>query len=222
MDKKSFVVIGLGKFGLAVARTLVDLKCECLAIDNTAENVAKAAEFMEHVVICDTTHYSNLADLGVAKYGHAILGMGDYFEATLLTVMNLKDLGVNEITVRVSNKKFANIIEKLGIHDIITPEEDSGISIANRIVNEDFINYYPVAKGYGIVQINTPANFKPITVIELDSRNRFDVNIVAIIKANEEFSIPLAYDLIMPKCVLVVIGKTQKVARFNRFISESK
>jgi trk system potassium uptake protein TrkA len=217
--KKRYLIIGLGSFGLIVAKTLSSLRADVLAIDNDEDAVSKASEFVSKAVICDATFINNLEDLNAGNYDHAILAMGKVLETTILTLMNLKELGIKKITVRVTEKEHILIMKKLGADDVILPEQDSAIGLANKIVSESFLNYYPAAQGYGIVHIKIRSDFTEIPLMQLNLRNSFGINIVGIIR-NEEFFIPSGTDSLQSNDVVVVIGKPQSITKFEKHIND--
>jgi trk system potassium uptake protein TrkA len=219
--KKLIAVIGLDNFGLTICRTLANLKTEVLGIDIDRNLVSQLSDQLDNLVVADATHINALRELGIDKYDNVVIGITKNLEASILTLMNLKELGVKKITVRVDYEKYSNIFERLGADDIIIPEQDSGISLANKLINESFMEYYPVADGFGIIKIKAPKLFVPKSLIELDSRNSFDVNIVALIK-KDGFIIPKGLDLVEAGDIITVIGDTEKLYIFEKFITGHK
>ncbi len=108
---------------------------------------------------------------------------------------------------------------QLGATDVIVPEEASAISLANSIVSDSLLDYYQLAKNYAIVKVSVGKNFEPKTLVELSVRDKFDVNIVGVIR-NDEFIIPRGTDLLNPGDVISVVGERQKVRKFDAFLNE--
>ena len=144
MKKKSFAVIGLGRFGYSVARELANNNADILAIDKSEENVNEVADFINNCAICDSTRKKDLEDLGFKSIDHAIIAIGNNLEASILTTINLKALGVKEITVRVDDSEYKEIFKTLGATGVIIPEEASAISLANRIISDTILDYYKI------------------------------------------------------------------------------
>ncbi|KAI4453877.1 aminotransferase class iii [Holotrichia oblita] len=170
--KKTFVVIGLGRFGLAIVKTLSELKCDVLAIDVSEERVSKASAFINHCVICDSTKKESLKELAIGNVDYAIVAIGNNLQATVLTTINLSDLGVKNITVRADDEEHIKIMEKLGATHVMIPEVASAKSLANQLVHNSFLDYYNIDSEHGIVQIKIPERFRARTLAELDARNR--------------------------------------------------
>lgn len=219
--KKSFIVIGLGRFGLNIVKTMADLKCPVIAIDINEEQVKKAAHFVEHCAACDSTKKEVLEELGVKNIDHSIVAIGNNLLATILTTINLVELGVKNITVRVDDAAYVALLKRVGATEVIIPEEASAKSLANQLVSDNFLEYFRIDASNGVVQIRIPDDFKPITLIQLDSRNRFDVNIVGITREGK-FSIPKGVDTIMPGDILLAVGKSSKILKLDEAIREYK
>lgn len=217
--KKSFVIIGLGRFGLGIVKTLSELKSDVIAIDVDKERVSKAAEYIDHCVICDATKINNLRELGVNNVDHAVVAIGNNLQATLLTTINLKELGIKQITVRVDDVEYVSVMERIGATEVIVPEEASAHALANQIVSDSILDYHKVEKDFGLIQIKVSPNFNETSLIDLDLRNTFDVNVVGIIR-DKKFFIPKGHDLIKPLDIVTVIGKTDRITKFDRFINK--
>lgn len=218
MKKKSFAVIGLGRFGYSVAKELSNNGADILAIDKIEENVNSVAEFINNCAICDSTKKKDLEDLGFKSIDHAIVAIGNNLEASILTTINLKALGVKEITVRVDDNNYKEIFKTLGATSVIIPEEASAISLANRIVSDTFLDFYKINSDYSIVQIKVSDNFSPVSIISLGVRQKYLISIIGIIRDNS-FKIPEGQDFIKAKDVLLVIGTKQDIRKFDSFVN---
>lgn len=219
--KKSFIVIGLGRFGASVAQALSNLNCDILGMDISEECVSDIARDLEHCVIADSRKLATLKELGVASIDHAVVAIGNNLEASILTTMNLKALGVKNITVRSDSVSYKEIFERLGATEVIIPEEESALSLANQIASDAILDYYPIDKDYAIVQIQVGPKFPSKTLIDLNLRNKFDVNIVGIIH-NDKFYIPRGTDYLEPLDIMVLVGTKQKIRKVDAFINQEK
>lgn len=218
MKKKNFLVIGLGRFGSMVAKTLVDLNCDVLALDNDDETVSLISNSVCHCVIADSTKLSVLEELNASSFDHAVVAIGNNLQASILTVLNLKKLGVKNITVRADNEDFKDVFDALGVTETIIPEEVSAISLANQITSDSILDYYYISDEYGIYKVSIGDDFESKSLIELDIRNTFDVNIVGIIRDNL-FYIPKGTDVLNASDVVVVVGKKNKIKKFDSFLN---
>lgn len=218
MKKKNFLIIGLGRFGSMVAKTLELLKCDVLAVDNDEDIVSSISNCVSHCVIADSTKLNVLVDLNAASFDHAVVAIGNNLQASILTVLNLKKLGVKNITVRADNEDFKEVFENLGVTEVIIPEEVSAISLANQITSNSILDYYYISDDYGIYKVSVGENFTSKSLIELDVRNTFDVNIVGIIR-DDLFYIPKGIDVLNALDVVVVVGKKNKIKKFDSFLN---
>ena len=142
MAHKSFAVIGLGQFGRSVVNELVDNGMDVIAIDNDAEVANEVGKILPTTFIADSTDEKALRELGVDDVDAAIVAFGENQEASVLTTVILRELGVKSIIVRVDNDYYVPIMKKIGATEVITPQKAAGTALANRIGNEDYQDYY--------------------------------------------------------------------------------
>ena len=217
--KKSFVIIGLGRFGIGVVKELVSLKRDCLAIDKFEDAVKNVSQIMSNCAVADGTKIEALRELEVESVDHAIVAIGNNLQDTILTVINLRELGVKPITVRIDSDDFKDVMLRLGATDVIIPEEASAISLANQIISDTIMDYYSVHDEYSMATIVVGKNFEEITLLNLASMKRFDINIIGI-KRDDKFIQPKANDLIKPGDLLTIFGPDKNIAKFDAFLNK--
>ena len=142
MAKKSFAVIGLGQFGSSILRELVDIGADVIAIDSNKETVQEASSVVSTVFEADSTDEKALKELGVQDVDAAIVAFGGNKEASVLTTVILRELGVQQIIVRVDDDYYLPIMKKLGATEVITPQKAAGVALANRLGNSDYKDFY--------------------------------------------------------------------------------
>lgn len=218
MPKKSFAVIGLGQFGRAVVEELVDNGTDVIAIDNDESIVTKVASFLPTAFVADSTSEEALKELGVGDVDAAIIAFGGNQEASVLTTVILRDLGVGHIVVRVDDDAFIPIIKKLGATEVITPQKAAGAALANRLGNEDFKDFYKLDGKYSVVSIIVNPAFVPKTVKELNSKNLYGVNLVLVKRNNKSF-VPGGNDSLLPDDTVFVVGTTKEIKAFRESIN---
>ncbi|MCQ2427744.1 MAG: TrkA family potassium uptake protein [Clostridia bacterium] len=216
--KKSFIIIGLGRFGINVARILASKDADILAVDINESRVSDVTEIIHHCAICDATNYEALKSLGVEKIDHAVIAIGNSLQNSVLTLVNLKKLGMKNITVRADEEDHAEVYRALGANEVIIPEESSAVSLAYQMLSDTVLDYYKVSENYAMVQISVEDGFEPRSLIDLDVRNRFDVNVIGFIK-KDDFVLAKGADLIEPGCIIVVVGTRNKVFEFDKFLN---
>ncbi len=215
--KKSFAIIGLGRFGLSLLEELAKFTDDIIAIDTDEEAVKKASLLVNQAFIMDSTNERALKSVGIQNVDHAIISFGSKFEASILTYATLKNFNINHITIRVDNDQFIPIYEKLGATDIISPQKIAGDRLANRIISDNFTDYFKLIGDYSVVETLISQNIEPVSIIDLDVRNKFDVNILLIMRDKKEFA-PKATDLIQTNDIIFVFGKSANILKFANFM----
>lgn len=211
--KKKFLVVGLGRFGLAIAKSLEQMNNDVLAIDIQDDRCERALEYIHFCEVCDASKKDALEELDAASFDTAIVSVGK-LEDTFLAVANLSELGVKRIYVRLETDEYINIVKKLGATEVIIPEEAAARSLAHEVSIDNIIDYYEITKDYGIVQVKVSSKFKSTTLVDLNLRNKFDVNIVGILR-DEVFFIPKGTDCVEANDVMLVVGKQEKIVRLQ-------
>lgn len=218
MKRRSFAVIGLGEFGMTIVEELVALNREVIAIDKDEEAVAKAARLIPTAFIADSTNEKALKELNIDEVTDAIVCYGDNVTASILTTVILKDLGISHIVVRMDDEYFIPTIKRLGADEVVTPQRIAGVGLANRLGNENFLDYYNLSGSYSVVKITVNKDFESVTLQSLDARNQFGVNIILIQRDRKVFA-PKANDEILPLDIINVVGKRREVEDFSSFIN---
>ena len=217
--KKSFIVIGLGRFGINLVKGLVALKRDVLAIDKFQDAVEQVSQITPNCAIADGTKIKALEELGVKSIDHAIVAIGNNLQDTILTVINLKQLGVRNITVRIDADELRNIMLKIGATEVIIPEEASAIGLANQLLSDSILDYYKLNDDYSMATVYVGPDFKEQTVIQLDTRKKFDINIIGITR-DEKFFQPKPEDVILKHDKLTVFGSDKKIVKFDNFLNK--
>ncbi|WP_025785219.1 TrkA family potassium uptake protein [Sporosarcina sp. D27] len=214
--KKEFVVIGLGRFGGSIVNELIELDASVMAIDKSQDRVDEFAQIATQAVAADTTDESSLRSLGIRNFEHVVVAIGENIQASILTTLILKELGVQMITVKAQNDYHEKVLRKIGADHVIHPERDMGRRIANRMVSNDILDYLELSDEYSIVEIRANEKLSGATLIDLDIRAKFGVNIVAIKREDHILVSPQAIEEIRLNDVLIVIGSDVDIHRFEK------
>ncbi|WP_314439174.1 potassium channel family protein [Massilia timonae] len=209
----SVVVIGLGRFGGAVAQSLMRLGHDVMGIDTREDLVQIWGDRLTHAVQADSTNENVMLQLGVADFSHAIVGIGSDLAASLMTLMVLTELGIKDIWVKAMTPEHGQIAQRIGAHHVIYPEADMGARVAHLITGRmmDFIEF---EDGFAIAKIHAPAETHNRTLAEAHVRSRFGVTVVGVKRANEDFQHALADTTIRSADLLIVSGPTKKIEMF--------
>jgi trk system potassium uptake protein len=212
-DNDNVVVIGLGRFGGAVADSLQKLGHEVLGIDDDQKIVQEWSERLTHVAQADATDEEALRQLGVPDFGHAVVGIGTHIEASVLTVLALTEVGVREIWAKAISNKHGKILNQVGANHVIFPEAAMGDRVAHLITSR-LIDFIEFDDGYAIAKTRAPKEAIGRTLAEVGLRTKFGVTVVTIKEPGSDFT-PAGPDTVVPEnCVLIVAGPTDKVYRF--------
>lgn len=197
-----FAVIGLGHFGSQLAVELAQKGADVLAIDEDMERVEDIKDQVTHTVCLDSREEKALRSQGLEEFDGVIVGIGDNFEATLLTVAMLQQIGVKRIIARATTSIHERILMHLGIQEVILPAREAAERLANSLMLQGVMDSFTVSTDYTIVEINAPEKFFGRTVEELDLRRRFEVSLITI-KRTEIKAGPLGF---RPRPVESIVG----------------
>nr|WP_040606423.1 TrkA family potassium uptake protein [Salsuginibacillus kocurii] len=220
--KKQFAVIGLGRFGGSICKSLVEEGMEVLAIDTDEEKVNEYAAIVTQAAIADSTDEKALRGLGIGNFDHVIVAIGDNIQASILTTLILDEMAVGHITVKAQNDYHEKVLNKIGAHEIVHPERDIGVRIAHNIVSENVLDYLELSDEYSIVELVAGKTIGGETIIDLDFRSKYGCNILAI-KRGEDIKVsPWPEEEIKQNDVLIVIGADKDINRLeNHWIDEN-
>lgn len=212
--KKEFVVIGLGRFGGSIVNELIRLGADVLAIDTSPERVDEYAKIATQAVVADTTDEEAIKALGIRNFEHVIIAIGENIQASILTTLILKDLGVEQITVKAQNDYHARVLHKIGADHVVHPERDMGIRIANNMMSNNVLDYLELSDEHSIMEIRANDRIAGYSLIDLDIRANYGINIVGIKRGSAIMISPAADEKILRGDVLLVIGADVDINRF--------
>ena len=207
------LVIGLGRFGSSVARTLIELGREVLAVDADATTVQRFSDELTHVVEADSTDVRALKQLGAGEFKRAVVGIGTDVEASILTTSALVDLGVEEIWAKAVTKAHGRILERVGANHVVYPETESGERIGHRVTGR-VMDYIELDENFALVETRAPAELVGKSLRESEVRRRFGITVVCIKSIGEPFTYATQESIVMEGDILVVAGQRQYVESF--------
>lgn len=214
-DRKSdsVVVVGLGRFGSGVAHSLTELGHDVLAIDSNAEVVQTQTGKLSHVVQADATDIETLKQLGAAEFRHAVVGIGQNLEASVLTILNMSQMGIKDIWAKANNQQHGRIAERVGAHHVVYPEFEMGERVAH-LVTGKMIDFIEFEDGFAIAKTRTPREAQGKTLSESAVRSRHGVTVVCIKRLHQDFIYAQADTMVEPGDFLIVAGPTSAIERF--------
>ncbi|WP_424766497.1 potassium channel family protein [Paenibacillus sp. sgz302251] len=215
MKKSQFVIVGLGRFGSSLGRELVELGHEVLGIDKDEEAVQDMSSLLTYAVSADCTDEEALRSLGVRNFDCGVVAIGDDIQASILTTILLKDLGVKKVVAKAMSELHGRVLEKIGVDRVVYPERDMGIRVAHQLVSPNLLDYIELSKDYTIAELAVPQCLNGKSLHDLNPRARFGCSIVAINKPGGIIIAPTAVDVLTERDVMVIIGTNEQIEDFE-------
>ncbi|MFQ5425025.1 MAG: potassium channel family protein [Phycisphaerae bacterium] len=214
---KQVVVIGLGQFGSHLARELTKMHCEVLAVDNLEDRVADLRDDVHQVFVADARSLDTLKSLFTASVDEAVVSLGESMEVSILCTLHLSQIGVQKIRTKAVNEDHALILKAVGAHEVIFPERDTAERTARRIAHPHFLDFFPFAEEYRIMEVVVPKEVAGKTLRESDIRKNYRLLVLATRSGTQgEFHFMPTPDQVLNESeVLVVLGREVDLARFS-------
>lgn len=215
-ERKQVLVIGLGRFGTAVATTLTALGHEVLGIDADEREVQRLADDVTQAMALDATDADALAQIGVPDFDVVVVAIGANVQASILATSQLAELGARHIVAKALTEAHARILSRVGAHRVVFPEHEMGIRLANALAGTNLIDFIELDPAYSIAEVHAPASVAGKSLREADIRGRFGAIVLCVKSGAEIDVIPDAGRVIQAQDVLVIAGPTAAVERMAR------
>lgn len=212
---KRYAVIGLGRFGASLARELTEAGQYVLSVDIDANRVDELAPLLNRVVRADGTDPAALRALRIHEFDTVVVAIGDNVEASVITVLHCRDLGVPYLVAQAQDEAHGRILKRLGADRVVYPQRDMGIRVASNISAGGIIDYVRLSDEYGLAEITPPRSVLGRSLLELDLPHRFGLNVMAIKRGNRIIVSPRAEERIAEGDIMVVIGSAAGIARLQ-------
>ena len=213
---KSYIVIGLGRFGMEVARKLCELGCEVLAIDSKSELVQQISDDVTHAAVADGRDKDVLKALGAKDFDCAIVAIGGSLADSVLVTMNVKELGIPKVVCKAHDEVHRQVLIKLGADQVVIPEKEHAARLARSLSSHNVLDYIELSQDYGIIEVPAPASWVGKSLKELNVRAKLGVNIIAIKRENEINVSPSADYRIDSMDIMVVVGDNAAVKEVQK------
>lgn len=218
MDKKQYVVIGLGRFGTSVAETLYNLGNDVLVIDIDEESIQNISNNVTHAIQADATDEVALREVGVRNFDVAIVSVGSDIQASIMATILLKELGIKQVVAKATNAMHAKVLKKIGANKVVFPEKDMGVRVAHGLVFSNILEYIELSPDYSIAEFISPELWEGKSLQELNVRSTFGINVVAIRRENEIDVTPSPNEIINKGDVIVAIGNIEDLQKLESTI----
>ena len=224
---RQFAVIGIGRFGYSVARTLAEQGCQVLAIDSSPEEVESIAEFVTQAVQLDSTDEKALRAVGITDMDVVVVAIGVNKEASIMTTLLLKELGIKTVIAKAISPMHGKVLKRIGASSVVYPEGDMGQRLAKSLACPDILDNLQLSKDFGIYELIAPKQFIGKSLRQLEIRSNWGFNVIAIKTrsadgkdANINVS-PLADDVLASGSTLVVVANHNDIRKFRKKIEAS-
>lgn len=212
--KKPVLVVGLGRFGSAVAGSLMRMGHEVLGVDSDAQIVHALADELTQTVEADTTDPDALRALGAADFSAAVVGIGSDIEASVLTVLGLSDLKVPAIWAKATNENHGRILQRTGAHHIVFPEARMGERVAH-LLNGRLMDFIQFDDRFAIAKLLAPESIVGVTLEMSNVRQKYGVTVVGIKRVDQDFVYAVPDTWVLPDDVLIISGTIENIERFS-------
>lgn len=221
MAQKQYAVLGLGVYGSTIVKTLREYNCEVIAIDLVRENVDRCALFCDNVIQADFTDVEVLKDCGIENVDTAIVAQSKRLDASILAIMSLKELGVNYVVAKAKNKVNKKILEKIGADQVVRPEKEMGVKTAKSILSRNVKEIIDIDDEYSMVELVAPKSWIGQTILTLDVRRNFGINIIGIRETADKLNLSISADYIVKeddKFLVIAEAKKFEDLEYNGLI----
>lgn len=213
--KKTYAVFGLGRYGIAVARELVDNGVEVIAVDADEKIVNAAADELPICKCADITDPDVIRQLGISNVDVVIIAMANNLEASVMAVTLCKEIGVKTVIAKCGNEMHQKILNRVGADKVVFPENESGIRLAKNLLSSGFVDMVSLAKNVSMIELDMKADWVGKNLIELNLRKKYSVNVVAIRKG-ESVSVDIdPHAPLQAEDKLIVIANAEKLAKIK-------
>ncbi|MDO4739165.1 MAG: TrkA family potassium uptake protein [Eubacteriales bacterium] len=216
MDMKSFLIIGMGRFGGYLCRYLAERDCEIMIVDEDEAKVEELMHLATTARIADCRRRDVLETFDVAAYDACIVCIGEDFQSSLEITDLLRELGAQKVVSMASSESQARLLRRIGAHRIIFPEKDTAERMAVSIADDRIFEYFEMSGGCSMYEITAPRRWLGHTIVEINVRVHHGVNIAAVRRRNGEIDVPGADYVFCEDEHLWVIGKEEQVEKLLR------
>ena len=213
-ENQQFAVIGLGRFGRAVCETLHNLGYEVLAIDREEKRVHQALtdKISSHAFKLDSTEINAIKQVGILDFNTVIVAIGNYLAESITTTLNLKELGIKSVVAKASSQTHKKLLEKVGADYVVFPEKEMGCEVARLLTKPKVIDQFDIGPEHSIVETVVPDKFDGKTIANLEVRNKYGLNLLAVSTEDEKFIINPKPNTVLKKGKkIIVLGSNKDI-----------
>lgn len=209
---KSVLIIGAGQFGTHIAKRMEELRCEVMAVDINEDCINEIMPYVTNAKIGDGTSEAFLRNLGINDYDVCFVTLGRHFQSSLEATSLLSELGAKKVISRATNDVQMKFLLRNGADEVVYPEMQTARRIATKYASDNILDFFPLEKDYYIYELKVPKAWHGRSIVQIDVRKRFNINILTI-KRRGEVLVPTAETVIEPDDVAFVLGEYENIQR---------
>ena len=216
---KQFLLIGIGRFGNALATRLFQLGHEVLAIDKDEEAIQSISDKVTHAVTADATDENVLRSLGARNFDVGVVAIGEDIEASIITTLILKEMGLKYVVAKAQNETHARVLKKLGADRVVFPERDMGIRVAHNLIATNILDIIELSPDYSLLEFEAFSTWIDKSLENINLRAKYGINVLAIKNNNSNGFInvaPKAQDIVKRGDILVVVGSNEDLLKLEK------
>ncbi|MCT4585206.1 MAG: TrkA family potassium uptake protein [Peptostreptococcaceae bacterium] len=213
--KRQFVIIGCGRFGSSIAKTLYSMDHDVMILDRSEERILEIADFVTHSAQVDATDEKALRALGIRNFDTAVISIGSDIQASIMATLIAKELGISNVVCKAQTELQAKVLYKIGADKVVFPERDMGVRVAHNLVSKNVLEYIELDPNYSIVEIIVPKKWSNKSIKDLDLRAKYGINVMAV-KSLQGINISPSANVVLQEGEnLVVIGKNDVIKKIE-------
>lgn len=221
--KQQFAVLGMGRFGAEITKALYNYGYEVLAVDVDEERIHEVSSYSTHAIVADVSEESTLKSLAIETFDTVVIAIGSNIQSSIMIALTCQELGCPNIIAKAHNEKHGKLLRKIGVNNVIFPEAAIAIKIATQLINPNIQNHMEIVSGYSIAEINIAEKWVDKTLSELALRNKYAVNVLIIIRANDELiTTPLGDTVLKADDILVIGGSNEDIESLSFEVNNQK
>ncbi|MEW4368237.1 potassium channel family protein [Paenibacillus kandeliae] len=215
MGRKQYAVIGIGRFGSSIAKTLSEMGFDVLAIDSDEHRVQEVSAIVTQAVVADSTDEEALRAIGLRNFDVVVVAIGEDIQSSILTTLILKEMEIPTILVKAQNDLHAKVVQRIGADKVIFPERDMGVRVAHHLTSPNVLDYIELSDDYSIVEMLASEAMVGQNLIELNIRARYSCNVMAIKRNNHMNIAPAPQERLEKDDILVIVGQKHDLIKME-------
>ena len=217
-NAKQFAVLGLGRFGSAVAKSLYALGKEVLAIDVDEQKVADVTDYVTHSMVVDCLDEATLKQIDIGSFEVVIVAIGSDMEASILSALLCKEMGVKYVIAKAQSLQHRKVLEKIGVDKVVFPEMDAGQKLASLLSSPDMVEIAELAPNFKIIEIEAPEDWQDKSLIELKIRNKYGLTVLLVNREQQVFASLTGEFVLQAGDKVVLCGEQKDLQKFSKIV----